>query len=72
MKIQELSSSKKELDTIQRQQNVTSEELRLARLKLKDVKTSFESQKNRGRVLEAIMKQKELGTIPGVHGRLVN
>ncbi|RXG71410.1 Structural maintenance of chromosomes protein 4 [Armadillidium vulgare] len=46
------------------------EELKRNRIKLEETKSSMQSSRSRGRVLDAIMEQKASGNIKGIFGRL--
>ncbi len=48
-----------------------SEQLRDKRAQLGESKSALESHNRRGQVLQSLMQQKEMGHLPGVHGRLV-
>ncbi|XP_073255953.1 structural maintenance of chromosomes protein 4-like [Porites lutea] len=47
-----------------------SEELRSMRTKVEEARSSFQSSRRSGKILEALMRQKESGKIKGIFGRL--
>ncbi|EDO40646.1 predicted protein [Nematostella vectensis] len=48
----------------------SSQELRSIRSKVEEARSSLQASRSRGNVLEALMKQKAAGKIPGLYGRL--
>ena len=48
-----------------------SQQLRERRGQVGEARSALESYNRRGQVLQSLMQQKEMGNLPGVHGRLV-
>lgn len=65
-----LENCRIKLSEIIKNEAEVSAELRSQRQKLEDAKSSMLANRNRGKVLEALMQQKMCGNLPGVFGRL--
>lgn len=51
--------------------NKLNQQLRSRRSQVGEVRSALESHNRRGQVLQSLMQQREMGNMPGVHGRLV-
>lgn len=60
-----------ELAKLMKMDTETREVVREMRQKVDEAKSSLSSNRSRGKVLDALMQQKNSGRIPGIFGRLV-
>ncbi|XP_038671092.1 structural maintenance of chromosomes protein 4 [Scyliorhinus canicula] len=67
---QELQKNEKELEKIIQSEALTRNSVYELRQKVEEAKSSLTVNRSRGRVLEAVMQQKNTGKIPGIYGRL--
>ncbi|XP_074657787.1 structural maintenance of chromosomes protein 4-like isoform X2 [Tubulanus polymorphus] len=66
----ELQQSKKQLSSIVTEQDSLETKIRGVRSKLEEGRSAMQSSHNRGRVIDALMEEKQSGRIPGIYGRL--
>ncbi|ELU02991.1 hypothetical protein CAPTEDRAFT_224718 [Capitella teleta] len=66
----DLQKAKKELKDVCASEQKYDEQVRQTRVKVEDLRSSLESSKGRGKVLEALLELKKSGRMPGIHGRL--
>lgn len=59
-----------ELAEIIKQENSISSELKIKRLRAEEARSAMHASRSRGKVLEALMQQKEQNKLPGILGRL--
>lgn len=69
-KKKELVQCEKELETVSVTAENKSHQLRTTRSQVEEARSSLQSHRSRGQVLESLMKQKLSGAIPGICGRL--
>ncbi|XP_038548938.1 structural maintenance of chromosomes protein 4 isoform X1 [Micropterus salmoides] len=69
-KEQELKKDEGELGELMKMDNETREVVREMRQKVDEAKSSLSSNRSRGKVLDALMQQKNKGRISGIFGRL--
>uniref|UniRef100_A0A671UXK4 Structural maintenance of chromosomes protein 4 n=1 Tax=Sparus aurata TaxID=8175 RepID=A0A671UXK4_SPAAU len=69
-KEQELKRDEEELAKLMKMDTETREVVREMRQKVDEAKSSLSSNRSRGKVLDALMQQKNSGRIPGIFGRL--
>ncbi|CAL8353506.1 unnamed protein product [Lota lota] len=67
---QELQTQESELEKLLKVENDNRELVRGMRQKVEEAKSSLSSKRSRGKVLDALMQQKNSGSIPGILGRL--
>jgi structural maintenance of chromosome 4 len=67
----QLKDAQLELAQVRRNEAAASEELRTHRSQVEELRSSMQANRSRGRVLDALMEQKQLGYLPGIFGRLV-
>uniref|UniRef100_UPI00398F590E structural maintenance of chromosomes protein 4 n=1 Tax=Pristiophorus japonicus TaxID=55135 RepID=UPI00398F590E len=67
---QELQKDEKELEKIIQSEAQIRDGVYELRQKVEEAKSSLTVNRSRGRVLEALMQQKNTGNIPGIYGRL--
>jgi len=67
-----LQDAQLELDQVRKNEATASKELRAHRSQVEEVRSSMQANRSRGRVLDALMEQKQLGHLPGIFGRLVS
>lgn len=48
-----------------------NQQFRDGRSQVEEVRSSFESHKRHGQVLQSLIEQRDAGNIPGIYGRLV-
>ncbi|XP_065911796.1 structural maintenance of chromosomes protein 4-like isoform X2 [Dysidea avara] len=65
-----LVKTEKDLKTAAGTESKLSVQLRSTRSQVEEAKSALQSHKSRGRVLDSLMKQREQGSITGIHGRL--
>jgi len=68
----QLQDAQLELAQVQKNEAAASKELRAHRSQVEEVRSSMQANRSRGRVLDALMEQKQLGHLPGIFGRLVS
>ncbi|KAI8498795.1 Structural maintenance of chromosomes protein 4, partial [Branchiostoma belcheri] len=66
----ELQKARTDLEKVTKDEAEVAQELRKCRMKVEDARSSMQAQRSRGKVLEALMLQKQSGKIPGIFGRL--
>lgn len=66
----QLKDAQLELAQVRRNEAAASEELRTHRSQVEELRSSMQANRSRGRVLDALMEQKQLGYLPGIFGRL--
>ena len=67
-----MPKAQSELATVKQAEAKMSEELRALVTKVEEARSSLQSARDRGAVLEGLMEQTRRGKIPGIYGRLVN
>lgn len=67
---EQIKSKKYELDNAKTQEENLSKERRKQHLKLEETKVALQSNRGRGKVLDALMQEKLEGRIPGIFGRM--
>ena len=67
----QLQDAQLELAQVRKNEAAASKELRAHRSQLEELRSSMQANRSRGRVLDALMEQKQLGHLPGIFGRLV-
>ncbi|XP_004933572.1 structural maintenance of chromosomes protein 4 [Bombyx mori] len=65
-----IGEMKTKLDGLKREEASVSSELRTLRIQLEESRQAMSANKSRGRVLDALMKEKRNGNLPGIFGRL--
>ena len=68
----ELENVKSDLQNVSSAEQEHDQEVRQTRVKVEEMRSSFESSKARGKVLEALLDLKKSGRMPGIYGRLVS
>lgn len=68
----QLQDAQLELDQVRKNEGAASKELRAHRSQVEELRSSMQASRSRGRVLDALMEQKQLGHLPGIFGRLVS
>ena len=68
----QLEDAKLELAQVRKNETAVSKELRAHRSQVEELRSSMQANRSRGRVLDALMEQKQLGHLPGIFGRLVS
>uniref|UniRef100_A0A182QGQ9 Structural maintenance of chromosomes protein n=1 Tax=Anopheles farauti TaxID=69004 RepID=A0A182QGQ9_9DIPT len=68
----ELEEAKQKLQTTAAEEREKRQELRTVQGKLQEAMASVQSTRSQGKVLDALMRQKNQGNIPGILGRLGN
>jgi structural maintenance of chromosome 4 len=68
----QLHDAQLELADVRKNEAAASEELRAHRSQVEELRSSMQAIRSRGRVLDALMEQKQLGHLPGIFGRLVS
>ncbi|XP_013190981.1 structural maintenance of chromosomes protein 4 [Amyelois transitella] len=58
------------LQTLKKEESSVASEARSLRAQLEECRQAMSANKSRGRVLDALMKEKQQGTLPGIFGRL--
>jgi structural maintenance of chromosome 4 len=67
----QLQDAQLELAQVRKNEAAASEGLRAHRSEVEELRSSMQANRSRGRVLDALMEQKQLGHLPGIFGRLV-
>ena len=70
-KKKELAKTDSELKVVREKAEKLSQLARSGRAQVEEARSSLQAHRSQGRVLQSLLKQKEEGTIPGIHGRLV-
>ncbi|CAH0403323.1 unnamed protein product [Chilo suppressalis] len=65
-----LSEIQTQLNSLKREESTVSNEARSLRAQLEESRQAMSANKSRGRVLDALMKEKKTGRLPGIYGRL--
>ena len=68
----QLQDAQLELAQVRKNEATASKELRAHRSQVEELRTSMQANRSRGRVLDALMEQKQLGHLSGIFGRLVS
>lgn len=68
----QLQNAQLELAQVRKNEAAASKELRAHRSQVEELRSSMQANRSRGRVLDALMEQKQLGHLPGIFGRLVS
>lgn len=68
----ELAKAEKELSRLNDTCADLHQQVRVSRGRVEEARSSLQAHRSRGQVLRALMEQRESGTIPGIHGRLVS
>jgi structural maintenance of chromosome 4 len=68
----QLQEAQLELAQVQKDEVTVSAELRTHRAQVEETRSSMQASRSRGRVLDSLMEQKQLGHLPGIYGRLVS
>jgi len=68
----QLQGAQLELAEVRKNEAAASKELRAHRSQVEELRSSMQANRSRGRVLDALMEQKQLGHLPGIFGRLVS
>ncbi|XP_053620352.1 structural maintenance of chromosomes protein 4 isoform X2 [Plodia interpunctella] len=70
LKEKQLQEIQTKLQTLKKEEATVSSEARSLRAQLEESRQAMSANKSRGRVLDALMKEKQRGNLPGVFGRL--
>jgi structural maintenance of chromosome 4 len=68
----QLQEAQLELSQVRKDEAAVSTELRTHRAQVEETRSSMQANRSRGRVLDSLMEQKQLGHLPGIFGRLVS
>ncbi|PNF36219.1 hypothetical protein B7P43_G09723 [Cryptotermes secundus] len=66
----QLQEAQVELAQVRKDEAAVSAELRTHRAQVEETRSSMQATRSRGRVLDSLMEQKQLGHLPGIFGRL--
>ncbi|XP_072946319.1 structural maintenance of chromosomes protein 4 [Epargyreus clarus] len=66
----QLNQIQSQLQTLKREESSVSSEARSTRAQLEESRQAMSANRSRGRVLDALMKEKKTGHLPGIFGRL--
>lgn len=67
-----LQEAQLELAQVRKDEAAVSAEFRTHRAQVEETRSSMHASRSRGRVLDSLMEQKQLGNLPGIFGRLVS